>query len=59
MPTYAESGYPRFSDPEIVARITPIGYEPLYGALAKAATLYRNDIAKWHAMIEAIGLHIE
>jgi tripartite-type tricarboxylate transporter receptor subunit TctC len=46
-------------DPEIVARITPVGYEPLYGTPAEAAMLYRNDIAKWREMIDAIGLRIE
>lgn len=46
-------------DPEIVARINPIGYEPVYGRPAEAATLYRNDIAKWREMIDAIGLRIE
>jgi tripartite-type tricarboxylate transporter receptor subunit TctC len=46
-------------EPEIVARITPVGYEPLYGSPAEAAALYRNDIAKWREMVEVVGLRIE
>ncbi len=46
-------------DPEIVSKITPAGYDPIYGTTAEADALFRKDITKWRQMIEAIGLRVE
>jgi tripartite-type tricarboxylate transporter receptor subunit TctC len=46
-------------DPDIVSKITPAGYEPIYGSTAEADAMYRKDIEKWRRMIDAIGLRIE
>jgi hypothetical protein len=39
--------------------LAPAGYDPLYGNAAQADAVFRNDIAKWGKMIDAIGLRID
>ena len=46
-------------DPEIVAKLVPGGYLPMYNSVAEADTIFQNDIAKWNRMIRAINLSVE
>ena len=46
-------------DPQIVAKLTPGGFLPMYNSAKEANTLFQNDIEKWSRIIRAINLRIE
>ncbi len=46
-------------DPEIVAKLVPGGFLPMYNSVKEADTIFQNDIGKWNRMIRAINLSVE
>jgi tripartite-type tricarboxylate transporter receptor subunit TctC len=46
-------------DPEIISRLEQIGFEPIYLDLPQSQAMFREEIAKWRAMVEAIELKVE
>jgi tripartite-type tricarboxylate transporter receptor subunit TctC len=46
-------------EPDVLGRLTPIGFEPIYGSPAQADAMFRSEIAKWGQMVDAIGLRID
>ena len=47
------------AEPAIVAKLSEIGFEPIYLDQAQSEEMYRAEIKKWRTMIEAIGLKVE
>jgi tripartite-type tricarboxylate transporter receptor subunit TctC len=45
-------------EPDVLAKLLPIGFEPIYGSPAQADAMFRSEIEKWRQMVEAIGLQI-
>jgi tripartite-type tricarboxylate transporter receptor subunit TctC len=45
-------------EPDVLAKLVPIGFEPIYGSPAQADAMFRSEIEKWRQMVEAIGLQI-
>jgi tripartite-type tricarboxylate transporter receptor subunit TctC len=46
-------------DPEIVAKLIPGGFLPMYNSVKEADSFFHNDIEKWSRMIRAIDLRVE
>jgi tripartite-type tricarboxylate transporter receptor subunit TctC len=46
-------------EPEVVARLEQIGFEPIYLDQPKSEAMFRAEIAKWRTMVEAIDLKVE
>lgn len=46
-------------DPEVVAKITPGGFLPMYNSAKEADTLFQKDVQNWNRMIKAIDLRAE
>jgi tripartite-type tricarboxylate transporter receptor subunit TctC len=45
-------------EPDVLAKLVPVGFEPIYGSAAESDALFRAEIAKWRQMVEGIGLQI-
>jgi len=43
-------------EPEVQARLTSLQMEPLYGDRASAQAFFKDELAKWATMVQAIGL---
>lgn len=46
-------------DPEVVAKITPGGFLPMYNTAKEADMLFQKDVQNWNRMIKAIDLRAE
>ena len=46
-------------DPEVVAKITPGGFLPMYNTAKEADALFQKDVQNWSRMIKAIDLRAE
>jgi tripartite-type tricarboxylate transporter receptor subunit TctC len=46
-------------DPDIVAKITPGGFLPMYNSAKEADILFQKDVQNWSRMIKAIDLRAE
>jgi tripartite-type tricarboxylate transporter receptor subunit TctC len=46
-------------EPEIVERLQQIGFEPLTQDLAQTNAMFREEIANWRTMVDAIQLKVE
>jgi tripartite-type tricarboxylate transporter receptor subunit TctC len=46
-------------DPEVVAKITPGGFLPMYNTAKEADALFQKDVQHWSRMIKAIDLRAE
>ena len=46
-------------DPEVVAKITPGGFLPMYNSAKEADALFQKDVQNWNRMIKAIDLRAE
>jgi tripartite-type tricarboxylate transporter receptor subunit TctC len=45
-------------EPDVLARLVPVGFEPIYGSAPESDALFRAEIEKWRQMVEGIGLQI-
>jgi tripartite-type tricarboxylate transporter receptor subunit TctC len=45
-------------EPDVLAKLVPIGFEPINGSPAQADAMFRSEIEKWRQMVEGIGLQI-
>lgn len=45
-------------EPDVLAKLVPIGFEPIYGSPEQADAMFRSEIEKWRQMVEGIGLQI-
>lgn len=45
-------------EPDVLAKLVPIGFEPIYGSPVQADAMFKSEIEKWRQMVEAIGLQI-
>jgi tripartite-type tricarboxylate transporter receptor subunit TctC len=45
-------------EPDVLAKLVPIGFEPIYGSPTQADAMFKSEIEKWRLMVEAIGLQI-
>jgi tripartite-type tricarboxylate transporter receptor subunit TctC len=45
-------------DPEVQARLTTIGFDPLYGSHLEATAYFGTEVKKWGAMVKTLGLSI-
>lgn len=46
-------------EPDVVARLAELGFEPQIQTQPEAEAQFRSDIAKWRTMVEAINLKVE
>ena len=42
-------------EPDVTARLGPLGLEPIHGSPADAEALFRAEVEKWTVMVNAIG----
>lgn len=45
-------------DPDVVANMRSIGFEPVYGSQPEAEKLFRSEVDKWSKMVTALGLSV-
>jgi len=45
--------------PEVQAKLTDMGFDPMFGTQAQAETLFKDEVKKWGDMVKALGLSIK
>jgi tripartite-type tricarboxylate transporter receptor subunit TctC len=45
-------------DPQLVQKLTSIGFDPINGTQAQAESYFRAEVANWGKMVKALGLSI-
>lgn len=46
-------------EPSVLSKITPVGYEPMYGNPSEADAVFKGDIERWRKMVDSVGLRID
>jgi tripartite-type tricarboxylate transporter receptor subunit TctC len=45
--------------PEVQARLTTIGFDPILGSPAEADAMVKAEVEKWGAMVKALNLSVK